>query len=66
MQPTSPTRALADHLLDGKLDEFVLGQRAAGIAWRKIAIELLERTGVDVTEQTLRNWYATDPRAAAS
>lgn len=50
---------LADHLLDGGLDEFVLSRRAQGRAWRFIARDLYEATdrGIDVTYETLRGWY---------
>lgn len=57
-----PLRRLADHLLDGKLDDFVLTRRAEGMAWRLIEREIWVATDgqVDVTFETLRNWYAED------
>lgn len=57
-----PLRRLADHLLDGKLDEFVRSRRAEGRAWRLIERDLwLETKGqIDVTFETLRAWYGED------
>lgn len=53
----TPTRRLADTLLDGRLDAYVAERRKAGRAWRLISRDLLDDTGVDVTEFTLRSWY---------
>lgn len=57
-----PLRRLADHLLDGELDEFVLSRRAEGRAWRLIERDLWIATEgqVDVTFETLRNWYGEE------
>lgn len=54
----TPTRRLADLLLDGALDTWV-SDRRPGRSWRRIARELFEATGgqVDVTDVTLRSWY---------
>lgn len=57
METISPSRRLADVLLDGGLDEFVIERRRAGRSWRLIARDLLEATNVDVTYETLRSWY---------
>lgn len=58
---------LADARLgaDGPLGSFVRSRRAAGLSWRRIERDLLDRTGVDVTGETLRTWFP-DPVEAAS
>lgn len=62
----SPTRTLANDRLGGGLDALVAERRHAGVSWRLIAREVHERTGVDVTFETLRIWYAANPPAVAS
>ncbi len=39
------------------LAELIAERRSAGVAWRRIAIEITARTGVDVTGETLRIWH---------
>jgi intein-encoded DNA endonuclease-like protein len=58
--PTA-TQLLADHLLDaaGPLDKFVAARRAEGLSWRHVARALEAETGIDVTPETLRQWYPT-------
>lgn len=53
----TPTQLAANHLLDGKLDEFVTSRRAKGRSWRLIARDLFEATELDVTHETIRSWY---------
>lgn len=62
----TPKQQLADALLPEPLDEWVHKQRARGRSWRQIERELYEATDnrVDVTAQTLRNWYPHE-RAAS-
>jgi hypothetical protein len=59
--PESPWYLLADHLLrrQGGVRTFALDRRAAGKSWRVIARELHVATKgkVDVTDQTLANWF---------
>lgn len=65
---STPTRRLADLLLvDVSLDEFVASRRARGRAWRLIARDLWEATHgeIDVTFETLRQWYPEDEPAAS-
>lgn len=64
----TPTRRLADTLLAdrGGLDDYVAERRKAGRAWRHISRDLLDDTGVDVTEFTLRSWYPELVRPAAA
>lgn len=68
----TPLQRLATALLDQPLDEWVAERRdpAALHSWRLIAQQLAKATDgqVDVTGETLRNWYGGDraPVAAAS
>lgn len=57
--------AAADRLLGdaGPLEELVADRRNQGVSWRKIAAELRDLTGIDVTHETLRSWF---PEAVAS
>lgn len=55
--PQTAKQQLADVLLKGTLDEFVKTRRADGVSWRKIARDLEDATGVDVTFESVRNWY---------
>ena len=52
--------AAADRLLGdaGPLEELVADRRNHGVSWRKIAAELRDLTGIDVTHETLRSWFA--------
>ncbi len=67
----TPTHQLADLLLDEGLREFVFSRRRAGVAWRKVARDLYERTDkrIDVAHETLRNWFpdaSPDPDTPAA
>lgn len=57
MHTATPTRRLADTLLEGSLDEFVAARREQGKSWRIISRELYAATKLDVTHETLRSWY---------
>lgn len=52
------TQRLLDHMLDGKLRDYVAKRRTAGHSWRRISLDLHDDCGVDVTHETLRNWFA--------
>jgi len=67
MEPSSPLRRLADTLLEEGLTAFVESRRADGMSWRLIARDLREQTdcSVDVTEQTLRTWFAEQTATAS-
>lgn len=55
----------ADRLLGdaGPLEDLVADRRNRGVSWRKIANELRDLTGIDVTYETLRSWF---PETVAS
>lgn len=64
MPEMTATQRLADHLLDGQLGEYVLSRRAKGDSWRRIALDLRDDIGIDVTHETLRSWYMAEDVAA--
>jgi len=51
------TRRLLNLLLEGHLASFVRERRDQGHSWRMIERDLYERTKVDVTAETLRQWF---------
>lgn len=55
-QPT-PLYRLVEARLGGSLDEYV-AERRATTSWRAMAADLTERTGENVTHQTLMSWFA--------
>lgn len=65
----TPTRRLAEMLLDGKLEEFVRSRRGSKPPrpWRLIERDLYEATDgqVDVTYETLRSWFPDEPAVAS-
>lgn len=61
----SHTQQLAELKLGSSLEDFVRTRRNDGTSWRRITLELRDRTGIDVTHETLRSWYP-DPEAVAS
>lgn len=69
MQQMTATQRLADHLLGGKLDQFVAQRRGTTppTSWRRIALDLRDQVGIDVTHETVRGWYIDAlPEKAAS
>jgi hypothetical protein len=58
-QSQQPPKLYLD--LEGKLGEplgpLLSRRRATGLSWRRIAMELTARTGIDVTGETLRIWH---------
>lgn len=63
----SITHRYADELLDRPLAEYVAEQRADGVSWRRIALNLRDETDgeIDITYETLRSWFP-DPEPAGA
>lgn len=61
----SPTFRLADTLLEGQFRAFVATRRAAGLSWRRISNDLRDITSrqVDITPETLRQWFSGEAAA---
>jgi hypothetical protein len=68
MPEMTATQRLADHMLGGKLEEYVRTRRAEvpPKAWRRIALDLRDDIGLDVTYETLRSWYPEPEPETAS
>lgn len=59
MSQPSPTYQLIEERLDGTLADFVRRRRPEPPAsWRQIAAEIKDLTGVDVSHESLRAWFA--------
>lgn len=58
MTQTSPPKLYADveAELGEPLAQFVARHRASGVSWRRIANAIIDRTGIDITGETLRVW----------
>jgi len=54
---SSPTRRLLDHLIPEGVDVFVADRRARGYSWRRIARDIEDATGIEVTYETVRSWF---------
>jgi len=54
--PTRLYRIIEDRL-DGTLAEYVARNRAS-MSWRVMAADLEEQTGVEVSHEILRQWFA--------
>jgi hypothetical protein len=39
------------------LSDLIEPRRREGVAWRRIALEVTARTGIDITGETLRVWH---------
>jgi hypothetical protein len=56
-----PATSYAADLITGRLGEplpgYVIGCRQQGQSWHRIALDLYERTGVLVTDETVRRWF---------
>lgn len=64
MTQPSATYLLIEERLGEPLAQYVSARRP-GTAWRRIAMEIYSRTGVDVTYETLRTWFADAEEPAA-
>ncbi len=53
-------------MLGGRLATYVTERRQRGESWRRISLDLRDDTGVEVTHQTLSNWYGADESAGAA
>ena len=64
MPEMTATQRLADHMLDGTLTHYVTSRRSKGVSWRRIALDLRDDVGIDVTHETVRSWYWARDAAA--
>lgn len=56
------TQRLASILVGQPIEDWIASRRADSVSWRKIALELHERTGgqVSVTGEAIRLWLKDD------
>ena len=64
MGTASPTRRLLDHLTSGRFGTYVADRRNAGKSWRQVSLDIRDDFAIDVTHETLRNWFPDDRRAS--
>lgn len=50
-------QTLIELRLGTDLTGFISRERAAGKGWRPIATEISERTGIQVSHETVRKWH---------
>lgn len=60
----SRTYPLVDRILDGQLDEYLAQKRAEGMSFRAISLDLRDRYGVNVSDETVRCWVGSGGEAA--
>ena len=64
----SPLYELIESRINGDLAEFVKARRPitqTWLTWPEIAAEIARTTGVIVTDETLRRWFAETERQSA-
>ena len=54
--PTQSLAPLLDRLMDGTLTEWLTNERAAGVTFSDMAVNLREQYDVKLTGETLRGW----------
>lgn len=62
MQKTA-TALLIEHKLGRSLTKYVKARQIEGFGWRRIAAEIRKDTGVIVSHEALRSWFATKDAA---
>jgi hypothetical protein len=63
---TSHSAQLIDLKLSGTLTHLVTVGRRDGKSWRRLALDIRDRTGIEIAHETLRGWFADIPGKAAS
>ncbi len=51
---------LVEEKLHAPVDQFIAERRQAGTPYHKIAHEIIDKTGVEVTHEAIRRWYRAD------
>jgi hypothetical protein len=57
---TSHAATLIAERLGADLPSYVATKRGEGASWHRIALDLYQRTGVLVTDETVRRWFRQD------
>lgn len=58
LDAANPRLLLIEQRLKQPLAEYLHARRAVGLAWRRIAIEITQETGIDITGEALRFWHS--------
>lgn len=58
------TALLIEHKLGRDLDEYVTELQGRDLGWRRIAEQVRQDTGVIVSHESLRTWFAKTEAAA--
>lgn len=61
MAARKPKQRLLDLLLDETLEVWLARRREEGATWREISLQIRDSYQLDVTEQTLRAYFASAP-----
>lgn len=61
MADTPAKYAEIEHELGQPLDSYISAGRADGMSWRRLATEVSERTGIEVSHEALRIWTLGRP-----
>lgn len=64
MSQPSPLYQLIEARLGGTLPDLVAARRPPRKSWREVADEIQERTGIQISDETLRIWFAESDVAA--
>jgi hypothetical protein len=62
----TPLAQLAEHKLGRSLAKYVEARQTEGFGWRRIASELHKETGVLVSHESLRTWFAEQSKRTAA
>ena len=65
MSSTSRTYQLIEERLDGTLADYIRDRRPPQATWRQLAADIQEKTGVNVSYETLRTWFGDAERTEA-
>lgn len=61
----TPMRQLVELTLGRDLQQYVRIRQAEGLGWRRIADDVKRDTGLSVSHEALRSWFA-QPKAPAA
>lgn len=62
----TPLAQLVEHKLGRSLTKYVKARQVEGFGWRRIAEDVRRETGVTVSHETLRAWFAPEVREPAA
>jgi hypothetical protein len=66
MADTPAKYAEIEDKLGQPLGEFITAGRTAGLSWRRLATEVSEQTGIEVSHEALRIWTLGRPAVGAA